>query len=279
MSRRIKIVPREPHAGQGFASRLVKIAQVISTFACACLMLACAHHRTDPVSGSYTTTAQVIAEPRTVALLGATGMVGGYLLEEALARGHRVRALARTPAKLEQFREQITIVQGDARDPLVVQELLRGSDAVITALGPVKADGDAARFVNTAVTGNVLQAMSDTQSSSYIVVSGAAVLMPTDDRNFLGWWIRTLAQIGLGGALRDKQAEYELLAASSADWVLVRCPLIDAQPFRSAVETSLQTPPAFRVRAGELSRFVLDQLETEEFVRKGPFVGSRAVEE
>ena len=73
-------------------------------------------------------------------------MVGGYLLEAALQRGYRVRALARNPAKLAPFSSRITIITGDARDPAVVRELVQGSDVVISALGPVKADGDASRL-------------------------------------------------------------------------------------------------------------------------------------
>jgi putative NADH-flavin reductase len=201
-------------------------------------------------------------------------MVGGYLLREALSRGHAVRALARTPAKLNAWRDQITIIEGDARDPAVIEQLLRGSDVVINALGPVKADGNAARGINTAVTANILHALEGKAISRYMVVSGAAVVMPGDERNLLGWWIRKLAQVGLHNTLQDKQAEYELLAESSADWMLVRCPLIDAEPYRRAPLFSLQTPPAFRVRAGELAHFVMDQIESREFVRGGPFLGS-----
>jgi putative NADH-flavin reductase len=218
------------------------------------------------------------AEPRTIALLGATGMVGGYLLEEALARGHRVRALARSPAKLPAHDDRITVIQGDARDPAAIVKLLRGSDVVISALGPVRADGEAARFISTDASGNVLQAMSVTGVSRYLAISGAAVRMPSDERDLLGWWIETLVKLGLRDTLRDKQAEYALLAASPVDWTLVRCPLIDPAPFRFAPLASLSTPPAFRLRAGELARFVIDQVASDEFVRQGPFLGSRQVQ-
>jgi hypothetical protein len=165
-------------------------------------------------------------------------------------------------------------VRGDARDRAVITELLRGSDVVISALGPVKADGTANLFINTIVTGNVLHAMAEQQVSRYMIVSGAGVVMPGDERNLLGWWIRTLARVGLRDALQDKQAEYELLAKSSADWMLVRCPLIDPQPFHSPAVVSLLTPPAFRVRAGEVARFMIDQIESQEYSRQGPFLGS-----
>lgn len=207
-------------------------------------------------------------------MLGATGMAGGYLLREALARGYEVRALARTPDKLAELRDQLTIVQGDARDPLVIQELLQGADVVISALGPVKADGDAARFVNSVVTANILREMEGRSISQYMIVSGAAVVMPGDRRNLLGWWMRKLVQLSLWDTLKDKQSEYELLAASSANWMLVRCPLIDPEPYRSGPQVSLETPPAFHLRAGELARFMVDQIEARQYLRQGPFLGS-----
>lgn len=248
--------------------------RLLPVLVCSLLLAACAT-RVPPVS-EVVPAAPV--ELRTVALLGATGMVGGYLLQEALARGHAVRALARNAAKLPVHDARITVIQGDARDPAVVEELVRGSDIVISALGPVRADGDAAMFVSTDATRNVLRAMASAGVSRYIVVSGGAVVMPGDERDLLGWWIRALVRIGLADTLRDKQAEYELLAASSVAWTLVRCPLIDPVPFRYAPLSSLSTPPAFRLRAGELARFVIGQVDSEEYLRAGPFLGSRQVQ-
>jgi putative NADH-flavin reductase len=252
----------------------IGLLRALSILFCASLMLACTAQpqreeaaHSAPLSESF--------QHHTVALLGATGMVGGYLLEDALRRGYTVRALARNPAKLAQFASRITIITGDARDPAVIRELLQGSDAVISALGPVKADGDASRFINTTVTRNVLEAMPAADISLYIAVSGAGVVMPDDDRNLLGWWIRTLAQIGLRSALEDKQAEYDLLADSDVNWTLVRCPLIDPEPFDSPPLVSLKTTPAFQVRAGEVAQFMMEQLDARDFIRQGPFLGSR----
>ncbi|MEZ5503280.1 MAG: NAD(P)H-binding protein [Halioglobus sp.] len=261
--------------GRRWSRRLRVTLRAMGIVACTSLLLACAAQRPWPL----TAPPAPVAGQHTVALLGATGMVGGYLLREALARGYTVRALARTPAKLGEFNGRIAIVQGDARDPAVIEELLRGSDVVISALGPVQADGAASLQINTTVTGNVLRAMQRQAISRYLVVSGAAVVMPGDDRDALGWLIRTLAQLGLGDALRDKQAEYELLARSQADWTLVRCPLIDPAPDHWYPLVSLRTPPAFRVRAGELARFMIDQVAVREYIREGPFVGSRQVSE
>ena len=209
-----------------------------------------------------------------IALLGATGMVGGYILHEALIQGYDIRALARTPAKLDARKNQITVIQGDASDLSSIQELLQGSDVVISALGPVHADGVAARNICAIATGHIIQAMQQQNIKRYILVSGAAVPMPGDDRNLEGWLIKELAQITLSDDVRDRVAEYKLLAESAIEWTLVRCPLIDAEPFQRDARATLDTPASFNLRAGELARFVIEQIDAQEYIRKGPFLGS-----
>jgi putative NADH-flavin reductase len=255
-------------------SKIKPVLRALFLVIFASLLVACVS--TSPVIQTTPDGARIAKEHRTVALLGATGMVGRYIIRESLERGYEVRALARTPAKLDDYQERITIIKGDARDPAVIRELLSGSDVVLSALGPVKADGDAAKFVSTAVAGNVLEEMQHQAISQYILVSGGGVVMPGDRRNFLGWWIRTLVRLGLHDTLADKQAEYNLLADSSVDWTLVRAPLIDPEPFRSPALVSIKTPPAFRLRASELARFMVDQIESPEYIRQGPFLGSRS---
>jgi putative NADH-flavin reductase len=211
----------------------------------------------------------------TIAMLGATGMAGTFILEEALAQGYDVRALARTPAKLDALKDRITIIKGDALDAAALDELLDGSDVVISALGPVKADGDAARMISTNVSGHIVELMPSHEIERYILVSGAAVEIPGDDRNLTGWLVQKTAAISYGNTLKDKQAEYQLLADSAVQWTLVRCPLIKAEPFQEEPIASLDTISSFNLRAGELARFIIDQIDSAEFLREGPFLESR----
>lgn len=69
-----------------------------------------------------------------IALFGATGRVGGRVLEYALAEGHTVRALARDPRKLAP-RPGLEVVQGDVLDPAAVARVIAGADTVISGLG------------------------------------------------------------------------------------------------------------------------------------------------
>lgn len=63
---------------------------------------------------------------KTIALLGTTGMAGGYILHDALIEGYNIRALARTPAKLDALKSQIAIIKGNARDISSIRKLLKG---------------------------------------------------------------------------------------------------------------------------------------------------------
>ncbi len=50
---------------------------------------------------------------------GSTGYIGGRLVLELLAAGYRVRAMARTPSKLQgrNWFAQVEVAEADARDP------------------------------------------------------------------------------------------------------------------------------------------------------------------
>ncbi|MDP6673949.1 MAG: NAD(P)H-binding protein [Gammaproteobacteria bacterium] len=211
----------------------------------------------------------------TIAMLGATGMAGGFIVQEALAQGYDIRALARTPQKLYALKDQITIVEGDARDHSTIDMLLQGSNIVISALGPTKADGDASKTISTTATGHIIQLMPAHNINRYILVSGAAVDVSGDERNLTGWLIQKMAFLALHDTVKDKQAEYQLLADSYIQWTLVRCPLIKDKPFKHQPKTSLVTPSSFSLRAGELAHFMIEQINSGEFIKKAPFLESQ----
>lgn len=71
---------------------------------------------------------------------GASGYIGGRLVPELLDAGHKVRCLARTPAKLRDhpWAEDVEIVRGDVMDAASVGEALTGVDVayyLVHALG------------------------------------------------------------------------------------------------------------------------------------------------
>ena len=68
-----------------------------------------------------------------VAVLGASGRAGSEITKELAVRGHNVVAIARKPEAIPQL-PGVTAKAGDASEPGALADLIRGSDAVISAL-------------------------------------------------------------------------------------------------------------------------------------------------
>jgi putative NADH-flavin reductase len=68
-----------------------------------------------------------------VTVLGASGRAGSEITRELSARGHTVTAVARKPEAIPTG-QRITPVAGDASDPAALAAVVKGSDAVISAL-------------------------------------------------------------------------------------------------------------------------------------------------
>lgn len=70
-----------------------------------------------------------------VAIIGATGFVGRRVVDEALARGIQVTAIARQKKDLPEH-AHLTVALGDVADTAWLVGQLRGQDAVISAYNP-----------------------------------------------------------------------------------------------------------------------------------------------
>ena len=68
-----------------------------------------------------------------IALIGATGFIGQYILAEALYRQHQVTALVRDPSKV-QPQERLLVEGLDIQDSLQLAKALRGHDAAILSM-------------------------------------------------------------------------------------------------------------------------------------------------
>jgi len=74
---------------------------------------------------------------KTVAVTGATGFVGRYVVADLVSRGYAVRALVRDRAKAARVlpRQGVTLVFGDVLEPATVDTLLTGAQACVNLVG------------------------------------------------------------------------------------------------------------------------------------------------
>jgi uncharacterized protein len=104
-----------------------------------------------------------------IALFGASGTIGQRILKEALSRGHQVTIVARNTARTD----GIPTVKGDVLDASSVAEAVKGSDMVISAVGP--RPGDDPKMVPQAATA-LIEGVKQAGVPRLLIVGGAGSL-------------------------------------------------------------------------------------------------------
>ena len=99
-----------------------------------------------------------------IALIGATGRAGSDILKELVRRGHAVTAIVRNLEKVPAA-VNVTAKKGDVFDKAGLTELLKGHDAVISAVHFLQSDPQI-----------LIDAVKASGAKRYLVVGGAGSL-------------------------------------------------------------------------------------------------------
>ncbi|WP_407294028.1 NAD(P)-dependent oxidoreductase [Stutzerimonas zhaodongensis] len=99
-----------------------------------------------------------------IALIGASGSAGSRILKELTDRGHSVTAIARNPERIATL-PGVTAVEGDALDLKGLASMLRGHDAVVSAVNFISSEPHI-----------LIEAVRTAGIKRYLVVGGAGSL-------------------------------------------------------------------------------------------------------
>lgn len=159
-----------------------------------------------------------------VMVTGASGFLGLHIVQRLLERGHRVRAFARSPAKLGENlallgvaapdHPHLEVASGDMTDPAALKEAVSGCDQAIHAAATFsyrRRDAERMLRENKVGTTTVLDAAIDNGCTGIVHVSSiAALLRPRatlDHQSPLGVALGpyTLSKVESERAARERQ--------------------------------------------------------------------------
>jgi len=196
-----------------------------------------------------------------ITIFGATSGIGQCAVDEALRRGHTVRAFARSAGDMAP-RPGLEPFPGDALDPANVADALRGTDAVIYALGVPKNASVLWKTVTlfSESTRILLEEMQKAGVTRLIAVTGFGA---GRSRSAMS----SLESIGhnavLGKPYADKDRQEAMIMASPLDWTIAR-PVILTNGARTGTCKVLREPKAWRnglISRADTACYLIDAIE------------------
>jgi putative NADH-flavin reductase len=205
-----------------------------------------------------------------VLIIGAAGRTGRLLVEQALAQGHDVTALVRTPAKVQTRHPRLRVLQGDILNPASVDAVVAGQDAILSSLGTRQWLRPTALFSQG--TGNLLKAMSRHGVRRLICITGVGVRDTRGHGPFI--YENFLFPLFTKRVYEDKDRQEELIRRSDREWILVRPGLLTNGPAtgKFRVLTHLRGATIGRISRADVAAFMLAQLVSSRYVRQAPVV-------
>ena len=205
----------------------------------------------------------------TIALFGGSGRTGKPFIEQAIARGHQLRALTRKPERLPATRG-LTPVVGDLSDAAAVRRVIEGADAVVSLVGQTKGGR---KDVQTVGTRHMVDAMRANKISRIISMTGGGVPYEKDEPKFVDKMFRGVMGLFFKDVIRDAVGHAEVLRSSGLDYTIVRAPRLVDEPPRDSYDVGyVGTTGSSKIARADVARFILDALRNDLHIGDEPFV-------
>jgi len=206
-----------------------------------------------------------------IAVIGASGWLGGAIAREAMSRGHEVTAIARNPDRLAEL-EGATAKAADATDPDSLAAAIAGHDAVVSSVTD-RSGPD--RSTIPSVARALIEAVPRAGVPRLAVIGGGGTLLSPDGNRFVdqpGFPEQYKAE-----ALAQGEALELLRAAPTAlDWTYLSPPAHDIHPGEKSGGYQVRGDdlPVVNERgensisSGDLAAAMVDELERPQFSRR-----------
>lgn len=204
-----------------------------------------------------------------ITIFGANGKVGRLVVAETLKRGHSVVAFVHKKNGLGNDKN-LKIVQGDIYSAANVAKAIKGSDAVINALGSWGTPGK--DVVKTGIK-NIIPAMEADGVKRIISLTGHGANAPGDKFDPLHIISRWILVILAPKILHDGEDHIIQLAKTDLDWTVMRSSIMinSGHPTKFRVTTKRPLPLAL-VNRQSVARAMVDLTESTNYAKQAPFI-------
>ncbi|MEP7038541.1 MAG: SDR family oxidoreductase [Acidobacteriota bacterium] len=157
-----------------------------------------------------------------VAVIGATGGTGKTVVENAIAAGYEVIAVARRPEAVKIHSERLDIRRGDAHEFGSICQAISGADAIISAIGSGRAK-EPTQFYSKAIR-NIISAMRETNARRLICIGASGYIDAPGHPLWMRLMMENVVRKLLHHSYEDMIRMEEIIKDSDLDWTIIRPP-------------------------------------------------------
>lgn len=203
-----------------------------------------------------------------VAVIGANGRSGKQFVQAALEAGMTIRAGVRGPHNIEEH-DKMTVVACDALSKSEINDLVKGSDAVVSLLG--HGPGTSASVQKTA-TEYALAAMKDHRVKRFISLTSTGVRVPGDRPGMIDRFVNWLVSQVDPDRVRDGVAHAQVLMRSDCDWTLLRVLKLTSGAHTGRPILAQHVPSEIFTPRARVAAAIVQLLQTDDFIRQAPVI-------
>src|SRR5690606_7069992 len=151
-----------------------------------------------------------------IGIIGAAGGIGMHLVKQALADGHQVTGLVRSPEKLTVTHPNLTVIKGSAENADDIAKLVAGQDVICDCLGTKNVTKPQTMFSTSAE--NIAKAIKPEQLLIALTGLGAG-----DSKGHCSWvYDNIFLPVVLKRQYDDKNRQEEIIKKKIERWIIVR---------------------------------------------------------
>jgi len=208
-----------------------------------------------------------------ITILGATGLVGKVLLEKALERKYQINTLVRNTEKLGALKDDITFIEGDVFDIDKLEQAVSGSDIVLSTVPPKMNTKEPKKYAK--LMENWISIFERNSIKRFIHIGGALHGGGENESWTIGRrMLKLFLSLFWRQGLVAKELEWEVLKKSNLDWTLVRPPRVSKIKSTGDLIANEKSLAGMQINVEDLAEFILDQIDSEKWLKKAPLVAS-----
>lgn len=209
-----------------------------------------------------------------IAVFGATGGIGKFVLEHCLNEGYEVVAYVRTPSKISTSSSQLEVIKGELYEYEKMKSAISGCDVVISTLGvPMKFSYKDMDTLDG--TKNIVKAMEELNIKRIISWATPSVRSKEDVSSFITVVPSVLAGIALPKAKKEMTLICETITKSSLSWTIVRFMAPKDTPFTGKIKVGFgKEKMNFNISRADIAYFMVKQVTDTSFINRMPIIGS-----